>query len=231
MIRELLKRIPKRIGYDSVVVPWWESPPTFEFAGRVFKLFVSNHNCGWPPARMTERAVELALADRWLESVDAARVMEIGAVTPYYWPRRVPCVVDPFDPHPLVTTKASLFDVDLSAGPLLSISTLEHVGISDYGFPVDHSLVEKAFRKVFQESQSFLITVPVGYNETMDNLLFESDASRDDIVVRYLVRSALGNDWREETDPTRARLPYLRGVEKRRTWANCLVVVSRGDFL
>ncbi len=113
----------RRIRYRSRVEPWWESQPTFEFAGKVFKLFVSNHNCGWPPARMTERAVELPLADRWLESVDAARVMEIGAVTPYYWPRRVPHVVDPYDPHPLVTTKASLFDVDLSAGPVLSIST------------------------------------------------------------------------------------------------------------
>ena len=152
--------------------PWWESQPTFEFAGKVFKLFVSNHNCGWPPARMTERAVELPLADRWLESVDAARVIEIGAVTPYYWPRRVPQVVDPYDPHPLVTTRASLFDVDLSAGPVLSISTLEHVGIGDYGLPVDHSLAEKAFRKVFKESQSFLITVPVGYNETMDRFPF-----------------------------------------------------------
>ena len=165
----------RRIRYRSRVEPWWESQPTFEFAGKVFKLFVSNHNCGWPPARMTERAVELPLADRWLESVDAARVMEIGAVTPYYWPRRVPHVVDPYDPHPLVTTRASLFDVDLSAGPVLSISTLEHIGIGDYGLPADHSLAEKAFRKVFKESQSFLITVPVGYNETLDRFLFEND--------------------------------------------------------
>lgn len=227
MIRELLKRI----GYDFTVVPWWESHSTFEFAGKVFKLFVSNHNCGWPPARMTERAVELALADRWLETVDDARVIEIGAVTPYYWPRRVPHVVDPFDPHPLVTTRASLFDVDLSGGPVLSISTLEHIGVNDCCLTVDHALVEKAFRKVFRESLSFLITVPVGYNETMDRFLFENDLLRDGIVVRYLVRSALGNDWREETDPARARLPYLKGAELRRTWANCVVVVSRGAFL
>ncbi|MGO9920715.1 MAG: hypothetical protein ACLQIB_39240 [Isosphaeraceae bacterium] len=221
----------RRIRYRSKVVPWWESQPTFEFAGNVFKLFVSNHNCGWPPARMTERAVELPLADRWLETVDATRVIEIGAVTPYYWPRRVPHVVDPFDPHPLVTTRASLFDVDLSGAPVLSISTLEHVGVNDYGLTVDYALVEKAFRKVFRESLSFLITAPVGYNETMDRFLFENDLLRDGIVVRYLVRSALGNDWREETDPARARLPYLRGAELRRSWANCVVVVSRGAFL
>ena len=191
----------RRIRYRSRVEPWWESQPTFEFAGKVFKLFVSNHNCGWPPARMTERAVELPLADRWLESVDAARVMEIGAVTPYYWPRRVPHVVDPYDPHPLVTTKASLFDVNLSAGPVLSISTLEHVGIGDYGLPADHSLAEKAFRKVFKESQSFLITVPVGYNKIVDRFLFENDNLLDDIQIRYLVRSAIGNDCARRLTP------------------------------
>lgn len=144
MIRVLLQRIARK----PAVVPWWESQPTFEFAGKVFKLFVSNHNCGWPPARMTERAVELALADRWLETVDATRVIEIGAVTPYYWPRRVPHVVDPYDPHPYVTTRASLFDVDLSAGPVLSISTFEHIGIGDYGLPVDRSLVVNASQSV-----------------------------------------------------------------------------------
>jgi len=158
-------------------------------------------------------------------------VIEIGAVTPYYWPRRVPQVIDPFDPHPLVTTRKSLFDIDLSGGSVLSISTLEHVGVNDYGLTVDHALVEKAFRKVFRESPSFLVTVPFGYNETMDRYLFENDLLQDGVVVRYLVRSAHGNDWREETDPARARLPYSRGAELRRTWANCVVVVSRGDFL
>jgi hypothetical protein len=231
MIRVLPTRILKKFGYDFAAVPWRDSPPTFQFAGEVFKLFVSNHNCGWPPARMTERAVELPLADCWLETVDATRVIEIGAVTPYYWPRRVPCVVDPYDRHPLVTMKASLFDVDLSAGSVLSVSTFEHIGIGDYGLPVDSTLAEKAFRKVFKESQSFLITVPVGYNETLDDFLFQSDRSKDDIVVRYLARSALGNDWREEIDPARARRIYLKGGDWIRNWANSLVVINRGDFL
>jgi hypothetical protein len=113
---------------------------------------------------------------------------------------------------------------------VLSISTIEHIGIGDYGLPVDNSLVHKAFQKIFKESPSFLITVPTGYNEVMDNLLFDTRLCQDDIAVRYLVRSALGNDWRQETDPARARLPYSRGVDKRRTWANCVVVVSRGNF-
>jgi hypothetical protein len=227
----MISGLLKRIGYDRGETPWWDSQPTFELAGTTFKLFVSNYNCGWPPSRMTDRSVELPLADRWLANVDASRVIEIGAVTPYYWPRRVPRVVDPYDPHPLVTTRASLFDIDLTGTAMLSISTLEHVGIGDYGLPVDHSLVEKAFQKVFMESSSFLITVPVGYNEVLDNLLFESKRVPDDIALHFLVRSPLGNDWREETDPARARLPYRKGAERRRTWANSVVVISRGEFL
>jgi hypothetical protein len=222
-----------RAGHRSGAEPWWDTPNTFEFGGTVLKLFVGNHNCGWPPARMTERAVELALADRWLEAAEIARVVEIGAVTPYYWPRRVPCIVDPRDPHPLVTTKASLFDVDFSGAPVLSISTLEHVGLSDYGLPVDHSLAVKALRKVFQESPAFLITVPAGYNQALDEFFFEHGRVPDDIVVRHLVRSARGNDWREEPDPAKARLPYPTIAKEKRSawWANSVIVVNRGNLL
>ena len=77
---------------------------------------------------MTERSVELALADRWLDAADPDLVREVGAVTPYYWPRSVRTVIDPYDPNPLVTVRKSLFDADLTGVPVLSILTLEHIG-------------------------------------------------------------------------------------------------------
>ena len=90
---------------DHKSLNWVNHNITFNFLGRVYKLFCHTHNCGWPPFRMTERSVELALADEWLTTKD--NVIEIGAVTPYYWPKRISNVVDPTDSHELVNIKAS----------------------------------------------------------------------------------------------------------------------------
>lgn len=95
--------------------------------GSSLPCFYHPHNCGVNASpRRTERTVELPIADRWLHAVDLANVVEIGAVTPYYWPGRIARVIDPADNR--ATEKASLFDVDFAGRDVLSISTIEHVG-------------------------------------------------------------------------------------------------------
>jgi hypothetical protein len=179
---------------------------------------------------MTERAVELALTDHWLHLVRAPeRVVEVGAVTPYYWPRRVSQVVDPCDLHPLVTHRVSVFDVDLTERPVISISTFEHIGAGDYKLAADPPLVSKAFRKLFRESPNFLITVPVGFNEFLDDLLFGTAMPRDGVEIHFIIRSPTANDWKE-SDPAGARLPYPRDAKGQDRWANSLAIVSRGQF-
>ena len=68
-----------------------------------------------------------------VERIGHDRVVETGAVTPDDWPGRITTVVDPYDPHPLVTHRTSLFGTDLSGLDVLAISTLEHIGVGDYG--------------------------------------------------------------------------------------------------
>jgi hypothetical protein len=210
---------------------WWNVDLGFTFAGHAYELFVGGHNCGWPPARMTERCVELALAHRWLSGIDRERLLEVGAVTPYYWPYRVPHVLDPFDPHPLVTLRTSILAVDMTARPVLSISTFEHIGRGDYGLEKDPGLVIEALEKVFSQSRRFLLTVPRGFNSTLDAYLIQLPAHSEDIRLGHLVRSEAGNDWREEIDPEKASLPYGRdNVRSDRSWANSVAVISRGPL-
>jgi hypothetical protein len=191
-----------RLEFGSVV-------PAFTFRGRKYECFCHRYNCGFPPARMTERALELALADRWLEPVESDRVIETGAVTPYYWPRRVSTVVDPYDPHPLVTHRQSLFEVDLSDRDVLAISTLEHIGVGDYGPVGAAETPVSAFEKIFRESRRFLITVPYGFNAAVDATFFAGFPFPPDVNVTYMVRSEHGNDW-HEAPATAAAIPYGR---------------------
>jgi len=199
----------------------WQRSREFRFAGRDLKYFFHYHNCGWPPQRCTERTVELAIADYWLKHVDPKAVWEIGAVTPYYWPGRVGCVVDPVDPHPCVAIRKSLFLVSFESQPALSISTLEHAGTGDYGIPGgEHGPID-ALEKLFSECPAFLITLPVGYNRQVDQFVFEASRVPEDVTVRFLVRVS-EVCWRDEAEARAAQVPY--GPQ----WANALVVMERG---
>lgn len=223
-----------------IVLPAWRwqeaqgwGGQTFRLAGRDFPFFTHHHNCGLHPETATERTVELPLADRWLAAAPADRVIEVGAVTPYYWPGRVGRVVDPSDTHPQVTDRASLLDVDLTGRAVLCLSTLEHVGSGEYGLPADPALLHRAVEKLFAEASAFLITMPAGYNAQADAVLF--DRSRPaDVTARYLVRQPGPPYWAEVTDPAAARRPY--GTTRTATGtathgANALVVWERGPHL
>ena len=212
----ILKPVHARVEPEWKVVgpvEYLEKYPTFRYAGEEVPFFLHPFNCGHHPATATERTVELALADRWLDKVGAANVTEVGAVTSYYWPGRVKRVVDPADPHPLVTEAKSLLDLDLRGTKVLCLSTLEHVGRADYGLPAQPELLHRALRKLFDECARFLVTVPTGYNADMDAVSFDG-AFPADVTVRYVVRCSntyFPPYWEETADKSLARRPYTRG--------------------
>jgi hypothetical protein len=212
-------------------VQWWSAGQKFARRGREYACFYHGFNCGWPPY-VSERCVELAVADAWLGHRPPAEVMEIGAVTPYYWPHRVATVVDPFDEHPLVTHRASLFELRLDK-PVLSISTFEHIGKSDYGSTEPEESSTLAFRKLFDEAPQFLVTVPMGYNSRVDELLF-SGGFPADVQVDFVVRDGEWG-WREARDAADARRPYGDADVQAKfpgtsigVWANSVAILERG---
>jgi hypothetical protein len=206
-IARVLDRLLRPLGLRLLPgwrVQWWSAGQRFTRRGREYSCFYHGFNCGWPPY-VSERCVELAVADAWLANRLPAEVMEIGAVTPYYWPRRVATVIDPFDDHPLVTHRASLFEFILDK-PVLSISTFEHVGLRDYGSTEPAEWSTLAFRKLFDEAPEFLVTVPVGYNPRVDDLLF-GGALPSKVQLDFVVRDGEWA-WREARDEADACRPY-----------------------
>lgn len=195
----------------------------FDFCGYRFPMFAHHHNCGHPPGAMSERSIELSLASLFLDTAQRDSLVEIGAVTPYYWPHRVKDICDPVDPHPLVNIRASYLDIAFKDKVILSISTFEHIGQRDYGLPENPSLNRQAFEKLFTEAKHFLVTVPGGYNSAMDDYLLGLDSPALNVSVRHLLR-VKGNYWVEKKNPLKSDLIFSYG-------AYSLIVVSRGTFL
>lgn len=214
------------------LVPRWRldsSAPVFTFRRRQYECFGHRYNCGYPPWRMTERSLELAIADAWLDQLDTAHVTEIGAVTPYYWPRRISSIVDPYDSHSLVTHGVSLFAFDFTGRDVLAISTLEHISMGDYGPATPGETPVDALEKICRESRRFLITVPYGYNAAVDEMLFADFRFADDVSATYMVRSVRGNDWRQAS-AREAAVPYGR-TDPAEYGANGLLILERGGLL
>jgi hypothetical protein len=201
--------------------------PCFMFGSTPIQHFISSHNVNLPPFRMTERSIELALADLYLKRYERELMVEIGATTPYYWPHRISTIIDPTDVHPLVSNKQSFLDFNLSGRPVLSISTFEHIGLPDYGLAVDEAMQHKSFSKLLNSAGDFLVTIPGGYNPKLDNLVLAL-ASQKLFRLHLWHRKQFGNDW--------IYIDY-KNIEAAKFeygpfWANTLLVLHRGeDFI
>lgn len=186
----------------------------FSLAGRKYYLFQHSYNCGYFQTRMTERSVELALAQEYINECEE-NIIEIGAVTPYYfYDDKVSAIIDPTDIHKRVIRK-SLFDCDLKGKNVLSISTVEHIGTSDYGMYESKNVVD-AIDKILDEACSCLITAPLGYNMLLDQWVRENFKSGE---VSVLYRS-VNNHWEELRE-------CYRPIEYTTLWANGLLIIKK----
>ncbi len=192
------------------------SDKSFMFNRKKYELFEHSFNCGYVDSRMTERSVELALAQEWLKCC-SGEVVELGAVTPYYfYDKKIVKIVDPTDLHHRVNSKKSLFECDFKGKNILSISTVEHVGTCDYGMSEEKNVID-AIEKIVEEAKSFLITAPLGYNELLDDWIRNN---RSNSMIRIL-RRGINNHWVE------IELQDYQEIVYGPLWAYGLVVIVK----
>ncbi len=202
----------------------YEKVPTFSVDGQAIEHFIHRKNTGYPPYRMTERTIELALADIFLTRMVDTRIVEIGAVTPYYWPGRVSTVIDPTDDHPAVTHQLGWENWTPTDETLLSISTFEHIGSGDYGLDPDPKEVEVAVNKLIESGCPMLVTYPPGYHQAFDRYIRTLDLAANRVRVMVWIRGTRGNDW--------IQIPYSELTPAQETygpaWANVVAALYRG---
>jgi hypothetical protein len=130
-------------------------------------------------------------------------------------------IVDPYDPHPRVTDRASLFDVDVTGRSVLCISTLEHIGLGDYNQAADPTGVERTLAHL-ANAKHLLLTTPFGFNSAVDSLLFTQSPP---MPTRYLARDSKGNSWKEVSASEARRSPGISDPTST-SWANGLAIIE-----
>lgn len=115
-------------------------------------------------AFQNERSIEVALG-RWFVERHAGKVLEVGAVLPYYGDVAHD-VIDLCDEHPK-SRKVNALDCDYKDLNVLSISTIEHMMKREYDNGSDEDSIT-FLDKVLTSASSYCITWGLGYNPHLD---------------------------------------------------------------
>jgi len=165
-------------------------PGSFTFRGQRYRYLLHSYNETWT----NERAVEVPLAVALLDARRDARVLEVGNVLSHYGHTGHE-VVDKFEAAPGVRN-ADVLEADFYAAYdlIVSISTLEHVGLDEEEKDPDkpRRAVER-LNSLLAPGGTLFVTVPLGYNAGLDDALTGGRIPFDE--VGYLRRVSRLNRW------------------------------------
>lgn len=113
----------------------------------------------------SERAIEISIGKHFLDTHDD--ILEIGNVMSHYFPTSH-SIVDKYEEAPGIINE-DVVDIKSHHENILAISTLEHVGFDEEG--KDHTKFFKAMENIKRISNCALITLPWGYNPSVDEFV------------------------------------------------------------
>lgn len=181
---------------------------------------------------LNERAVELAMVQQFLIMRHnwegrLGEVLEVGNVLSHYegsiaLPSRR--VVDRFEVAPGVEN-IDVFDIEGTYDTIISISTIEHVGVDDgTDSPMGAFHAITHLRQRLAPGGRFFCTFPTGWNQRLDIFLGAGTISRMALSDQFFVRD--GVNWVERVrNPHDGFQPYPYGVTQ--PWAEAVWV---GEF-
>ena len=142
----------------------------FTFDDRLISLFYHAYNMTWA----NERSVEIPIINDYLTHYESKGVLEIGNVLSHYGDVNH-TILDKFERGKGIINKDILNFVATEKFELIvSISTFEHIGFDDdmdddSGVKILHAI--DASRKLLAENGRLVLTLPIGYNPSLDRLI------------------------------------------------------------
>lgn len=200
----------------SIAFRLFRSGRSFEFTGKKYCYLYDGYMLTW----LTERCVEIPIVYEFVENRQGERILEIGNVLSHYYPVTHD-IVDKYEVAPGVMN-ADAVDLKTEAeyDLIVSVSTVEHIGFDEE--PRQPGKAKRAVDNLLgmlSPGGVMVLTVPLGYNPEIDNLLEGEWGSLASIY--YLKKVSRLNEW-EETDGEEAR----RATEERRHfWLNAIAVL------
>lgn len=171
----------------------FSTPREFELHGRAVPYWRHRYNHTW----LNERAVEVALArDQLQGAATGARILEVGNVLAHYEPVDH-LVVDKYEQADgVLNVDVADLRTDGSFDLILSVSTLEHVGLDeDVLDPAKPGRAIEMLKGLLAPGGRLWVTIPVGYNLDLDAQL--RDDSLGFTALAALRREPTRNAWRQ----------------------------------
>jgi SAM-dependent methyltransferase len=168
----------------------------FELNHHTYNYFSHLYNTTW----VNERAVEVPIIKKYLDDAltenPEAKVLEIGNVLAHYYDISHQ-VVDKYEQDENVINEDIIsYKPKQKFDLIISISTLEHVGWDEYPRKSTKTRRDiKKIKRLLKPGGKAVITIPLGYNHDLDNLL-----KHDKITFTneyYLKRISVFNTWQE----------------------------------
>lgn len=168
----------------------------FEFNGQDLAYFRHPYN----RAAENMRTVEVAIARAFVRGLEWATVLEIGNVLSHYtrigWP-----VLDAHEQGPqIINADVMQWQPEKPFDRIVSISTLEHIGHGRYAHltaPTTPADALARIRSWLAPGGEALLTVPLRYNEMLDQQLVAGTLPVDE--VHCMRRVSETNEWAECT--------------------------------
>jgi hypothetical protein len=163
----------------------------FHFEGKELPYLIHPYNLSW----VNERTVEIPVILDYIKNSKAKNILEVGAVLKHYtkinWE-----ILDKFEKGTGITNQDIVdFKPDKKYDLIISISTLEHVGYDDENKPEKIELAIKEIKKWLSKNGKMIVTVPLGYNKHMDNLIFSNKFGFNKMY--FMKRVSRKNKWVE----------------------------------
>ncbi len=176
---------------------------SFLLDGTSYSYLTHTYKHGW----LTERAVEVPVAQAVVDRHRGARILEVGNVLSHYRSQEH-TVVDKYERAPGVINRDVLDLRDLGPFDLIvAVSTLEHVGLDEEPRDPDRALTAlRELRGRLAPGGRLLVTVPPGYNADFDRGL-QAGVERPERVTA-LRRRAGETAWVQVAPAEAWRAPY-----------------------
>lgn len=192
---------------------------TLPFKGETLTYFYHRYNITW----VTERVVEVPIALSYMAKVPSGNVLEVGNVLSHYFPPQHQ-VLDKFEGGPNVIREDIVtFNPAKRYDLIISISTFEHIGFEDDGDPDPDKILQAvdACRKLLAPGGLLVITVPFGYNPSLDAYV---QAGKVPCRKAHFFEKLSKTEWRETDMASALKRKYCHP----HPYANAIMVAEFG---
>ena len=175
----------------SPIVRFFLHQREFEYRDQRLQCVFENYNVTWS----NERCAEIPIA-RWHLTQTDGPVLEVGNVLGHYGPHSH-TVIDKYETVPRVINEdITEWQTDQRFALIISISTFEHIGFDDAAGDSKEKIrgAIDACRALLAPDGHLVITVPLGYNPALDELIANDSLAANE--AHFLLRHGR-REWSE----------------------------------